>query len=719
MGNVAFDLAPPDGRAGENPNVVLPPIVQPPEAALAAALGAAVPTPPRLPYAPDPGTYTQLWTSQSVTTTAEEMKDEMEAYVEAYTEENPDYGAIQTAITNTSEWMGFLTVLAGNQVVLVHSLGLFSSGLGRPTPAHNRIFGLLGEKIGTELPPIVMAPTPGLVPWLRIQNRYEPTLAQMLTLDGNTRLTIPLPTEENDEDEISVQNLCFVPKAWAPYFLAPLSPWQAMQTFNQLLETVPPVLKSGFDFLGSWLAMTCCHAVGDTESVLKAKWQNPPAERRMISWMQRRTLYINDMPATAAGGNYGMTLNPQECFNKALETVAALRPVTEPASNKKYTPAELQRLRAACSLTVPELETSLPIFHEHLLTEGRTKRGTDSVLAQALRPQGDTDDPGLVYVSAELISDIKDCKYGLGWDTSYRNCHRGISPFAVPHMSMKHQQERNAYQDRLQRATTTTLGDIEKGESSPSPAPRDYHGMLQLLSNYIRLLGVIVGTRSSHTREVIAIRRKLREKIDLYIDVGPREIIFLLWAIFLDAREFFAQQIGPTEALPESQLRYTTNFIGVGRIPMDIMGVPLEQFGAQHPRGSGGTLSTADSTLSSNSNDQLFKPADWVTPKNNSVADDISALTMPLLEKFPHATAEALMAHSDLRYDDIRIGNKGACLNYNLLGVCKDRSCSYRHSKAQPTPERIKLVADKLKPAVDSFITAGAPANPNRKRKRT
>jgi hypothetical protein len=153
-------------------------------------------------------------------------------------------------------------------------------------------------------------------------------------------------------------------------------------------------------------------------------------------------------------------------------------------------------------------------------------------------------DPGLVYISPELVSDIKDCKYGLGWDTSYRNCHRGISPFAVPHMSMRHQQERSAYQDRLTQASSTTLGDIEKGESSPSPAPRDYHGLLQLLSNYIRLLKVIVGNRSAHTREVVAIRRTLRSKVDLYIDVGPREIIYLLWAIFLDACEFFSHQVG-------------------------------------------------------------------------------------------------------------------------------------------------------------------------------
>jgi hypothetical protein len=158
--------------------------------------------------------------------------------------------------------------------------------------------------------------------------------------------------------------------------------------------------------------------------------------------------------------------------------------------------------------------------------------------------------------------------------------------------------------------------------------------MLQLLSNYVRLLKVIVGSRSAHTREVVAIRRTLRSKVDLYIDVGPREIIFLLWAVFLDAREFFSHQIGPTDQLPESQLRYTTNFLGVGRIPMDIMGVPMAQFGATHPRGEGSTMDTADSTISSG--ESMFRPAEWVTQKNPSVSDDISAVTMPLIEKFPN-----------------------------------------------------------------------------------
>jgi hypothetical protein len=283
---------------------------------------------------------------------------------------------------------------------------------------------------------------------------------------------------------------------------------------------------------------------------------------------------------------------------------------------------------------------------------------------------------------------------------------------------MKYQQERSEYQERLSKATTTSVGDVAKGKSSPSPAPQDFHGLLQLLSNYIQLLTVIIGPQSAHTRKVVAIWRKLRVMVNLFIDIGPREILFLLWAIFLDAREFLAQQVADGDKLPESQLRYTTNFLGVGRIPMDIMGVPTTQFGAGHPRSS---EETEASTLSSGSrSNRMFRSADWVMPTNTAVSDDISVITQPMISKFPNATADALMAHSDLHYKDIWAGNKGACLNYNLLGQCSDKGCTYRHSKAQPSDERAKLVAEKLKPDIANFMAAGAPStHSNRKRKRS
>jgi hypothetical protein len=181
----------------------------------------------------------------------------------------------------------------------------------------------------------------------------------------------------------------------------------------------------------------------------------------------------------------------------------------------------------------------------------------------------------------------------------------------------------------------------------------------------------------------------------------------------LDSRDFFAQEVQPGEPLPESQLRYTTNFIGVGRIPTDIMGVPVSQFGLDRPA-TGGTLVSSGSNSSASRD--IFKPADYVPHKNEDVPDDISLLTTPLMKQFPKATAEALMSHGNLRYEDIRVGNKGACLNYNILGICNDPSCSYRHTKAKPTDDRIKAVKTKLEPAIQAYISEGGLSSNKRKR---
>ena len=43
--------------------------------------------------------------------------------------------------------------------------------------------------------------------------------------------------------------------------------------------------------------------------------------------------------------------------------------------------------------------TSMPPFHQHLLEEGLTKRGTEAVLVQAIRPEDHSDDPVPIYVS--------------------------------------------------------------------------------------------------------------------------------------------------------------------------------------------------------------------------------------------------------------------------------------------------------------------------------
>jgi hypothetical protein len=39
------------------------------------------------------------------------------------------------------------------------------------------------------------------------------------------------------------------------------------------------------------------------------------------------------------------------------------------------------------------------------------------------------------------------------------------------------------------------------------------------------------------------------------------------------------------------------------------------------------------------------------------------------------------------------MGNKGACLNFNLLGVCSDPKCLYRHARAKPNKLKLFLTS--------------------------
>ena len=144
---------------------------------------------------------------------------------------------------------------------------------------------------------------------------------------------------------------------------------------------------------------------------------------------------------------------------------------------------------------------------------------------------------------------IKDCKYVLGWDMSYKNCHRGIYPFAAPQMYLGHQKESKAYQNRLGRATTTYIGDIETGEGRPHSAPGYYRRLLQTLSSYIKLLTTVVGKKRVHLREVVVIRKSLRTRMDIYVDIEKKMIIYLLWAIFLDTGYLFSKEVQLGKAL--------------------------------------------------------------------------------------------------------------------------------------------------------------------------
>jgi hypothetical protein len=107
------------------------------------------------------------------------------------------------------------------------------------------------------------------------------------------------------------------------------------------------------------------------------------------------------------------------------------------------------------------------------------------------------------------------------------------------------------------------------------------------------------------------------------------------------------------------------------------------------------------STGSCSKADAVHKLANWVAPTNSAISDGISVLAMPLTQNIPKATADVILAHADLCFDYIWVDNKRSCLNYNLMEAFSDKSCTYQHSQANPSEERVGSIAGNLKPAME------------------
>ena len=321
VGSVGFTLDAPDGQPlPPRPTGVPAPGGTPVPGANPAAQGGAGPAqmaagalPPHLPCASDPGSYTEVWMRQTSSTSGQEMSEQIESWLDMYANLPVDYASVVDDITAASDWVGFLTVLKGNAVSLVHSLGQFRTGLGTASPGNGRTFGLLGERLGRGPPPIIMVPSAGgLAAWIRPIALHEPSEAEIEVLKGSDERTIQKPTvtgdkakdEDPDHPRVEVTNLCFIPKAWAAYFLDQCTPYDAYQRYKRLLATIPVAAQPQFRYLEAWFKASCLRtdAAAD-ESMMTAKWQAPMIDRKVHTWMERHTQYVNAVP-------FGMMTNP-------------------------------------------------------------------------------------------------------------------------------------------------------------------------------------------------------------------------------------------------------------------------------------------------------------------------------------------------------------------------------------------------------------------------
>ena len=180
------------------------------------------------------------------------MENECEVYLDAFTGTTIDFSGIILSLLLAADGLVFLTVLQGNQVCIVHSVGRFSCRLGRPTAACSCICGLLEEKLGGSLPQIVLVTAAGLVQCIQLETQINLTKVNLEGLAADPEDLIAAPLQMGSvgvRPLVEVQKMVMVPKAWAPYFMEPHSPWEAIDVFKIIMVNIPSYIKNSFEFI--------------------------------------------------------------------------------------------------------------------------------------------------------------------------------------------------------------------------------------------------------------------------------------------------------------------------------------------------------------------------------------------------------------------------------------------------------------------------------------
>ena len=441
----------------------------------------------------------------------------------------------------------------------------------------------------------------------------------------------------------------------------------------------------------NWFGAACVRAgngnVQRTRSSLAIEWGSVLPDRSLLRWATKRL------------APFRLPLPIQNPYPHGLPPLPQGPPVAQAAlpERRTFTPQETRIIDAASSIQPTDPR---PPIYDLMMEEGRTLPRIEALLQEAFIPTPDAESPVHIFVSADLVRDVKDLRFGFNNDLSFEICHRGISPFTVTAMSHEQASSRKRLHERMSRVSSLTSADVARMESQPNPCPRTCDGLLRLLATYQKLLTVLFGTHCKHFLEVRIMRRMLVEKYHQYAQLPAESIAQLLWNVHVDARRFFSTPLLPDGTLPQSQLRCANAWLDSGSIkriencPLDrLLGVPSAPAAA--PLGPPATAMP-----------------DWMpaaTPEhvNNNVHPLLAAAVLPA--RYKRATVKVtelmLAATPPVTYTNVKLGISGGCLDFGILGKRANPQCTYSHAACATVPDaRAREIVRHLQPGIDAFI---------------
>ena len=700
--------------------------------AFAAAGGLPVrmnlPVPLQRPYAADPGTFTEWLVSRTANLGRDAVLEVLAAMNAKYanvTDPALPQDRAESLLRELAEDVlasegleSFLTVTTPEggtpTIITVSRLSRFRSGMGQTSPYDGEVYGFLGKVEGGQMPPMMKLPDSlSMRQALAVREIVAAPEEEVGEGPGNPRVPIQgdelvaeVAGPEGAGVNVHVPLLQYIPMAWAPYFMAAQSPEAARRTLRRLTEgNITNQQRQHTERLETWMRAACMRSrpigANRSRSKLHMTWvvHRAVLDRTLARWAIRRlapfitvpvvvpppAVPIGAPPGFGGGGGMLPPMGGGGGFGG---------PPYEGRETRVYSPLEHERIRLACGLDPANYDAGRPPIYAVFLAEGRSMVKVEAVLQKFLTPTPNDWDPIRVYISQELVRDMKDLKFGWGNENTHDTCHRGISPFAILQVSMDQQTKRRKTQERADRATYLSTDDVRALEAEPGCCPASYHGMTNLLRRYITLLSVLFGAGCSHLTEVQGVFQVLAEKIAVYETMSAELIAETLWRVFVDARECFSH-LGP--GLPESQLyslrqdlRGCSLRVSINCPVAQLLNLPSVTAVSQAGSGSvvsggragyGGSSRSSSTTLSTMTGSVPREPAPLIGGKRTNPAPipEVVAIMQGLRAQRPGADMNALMRSEKLGIAEIGIGGKGACLDFMYVGECAKAECSYDH----------------------------------------
>ena len=357
-----------------------------------------------------------------------------------------------------------------------------------------------------------------------------------------------------------------------------------------------------------------------------------------------------------------------------------------------------------------------------------------------------------IYITNATLKDILALRFNPGNSTAeLETADQGISILICrPRTSENKAAHRKKELIEGRASKNLSLDDATRLLSPTETAvcPEDYNSITKCLGTYCALLHTLFGSRCqlwAHCMALLGVLNSdvVAEKQHAFTPMFCRQAI---WAIIEDGRAYFSKQLTVDDFLgihpddidfPESTLielkPYLRNQVPIHRssFPSQWLTTVTDTQPSGHTAGQRGfpliNVHTSPPSVVSG----ISTPS-TMTGTSRQQQVQIRSTTHPIIKaafadyvkKFRSIRLTQLLTSLNLTLADLptlpSMSSSGTSLCYNyVLGRCVHSGCQHKHAAVEDIPDTFATaLVTMLNPAVQNFLTNGAPAQPQRKRRR-